>query len=174
MTSTLQRTPEERRDRHAENPGHQVGAGVFDPKQLLTSFPDALRKFDPRHQLRNPVMFVVWAGSLLVTVFAITDPSVFTIAVALWLWFTVLFANLAEAVAEGRGKAQAESLRKTKKDAVARRLTEDGSEHRVPGTDLRIGDLVVVEAGRSSPATATSSRASPRSTSRRSRASPRR
>ncbi|WP_434439236.1 potassium-transporting ATPase subunit KdpB [Lentzea sp. E54] len=147
MTSTLQRTPEEIRDRRAENPGHQVGAGVFDPKQLLTSFPDALRKFDPRYQLRNPVMFVVWAGSLLVTVFAITDPSVFTVAVALWLWFTVLFANLAEAVAEGRGKAQAESLRKTKEDAVARRLAEDGSEHRVPGTDLRISDLVVVEAG---------------------------
>ncbi len=79
-----------------------------------------MRKFHPRHQLRNPVMFVVWVGSLLVTVFAITDPSVFTIAVALWLWFTVLFANLAEAVAEGRGKAQADSLRRTKKDAVAR------------------------------------------------------
>ncbi|USX56603.1 potassium-transporting ATPase subunit KdpB [Lentzea sp. HUAS12] len=127
--------------------GHQVGAGVFDPKQLLKSLPDALRKFDPRHQLRNPVMFVVWAGSLLVTVFAFLDPSVFTIAVTVWLWFTVLFANLAEAVAEGRGKAQAESLRKTKKDAVARRLTEDGSEERVPGTELRLGDLVVVEAG---------------------------
>ncbi|NKE57100.1 potassium-transporting ATPase subunit KdpB [Lentzea sp. PSKA42] len=147
MTSTLQRTPEEIRDRHAENLGHKVGSGVFNPRQLLTSFPDALRKFDPRHQLRNPVMVVVWVGSLLVTVFAVTDPSVFTIAVTLWLWGTVLFANLAEAVAEGRGKAQADSLRKTKKDAVARRLTEDGSEERVPGTDLRIGDLVVVEAG---------------------------
>ncbi|GAB2859902.1 potassium-transporting ATPase subunit KdpB [Lentzea nigeriaca] len=147
MTSTLQRTPEEIRTRHAENLGHQVASGVFNPRQLLTSFPDALRKFDPRYQLRNPVMFVVWVGSLLVTVFAVTDPSVFTIAVAVWLWFTVLFANLAEAVAEGRGKAQADSLRKTKKDAVARRLTEDGVEERVPGTDLRIGDLVVVEAG---------------------------
>ncbi|SDK83055.1 K+-transporting ATPase ATPase B chain [Lentzea albidocapillata subsp. violacea] len=147
MTSTLQRTPEEIRDRHAENLGRQVGAGIFNPRQLLTSFPDALRKFDPRYQLRNPVMFVVWAGSLLVTVFAVSDPSVFTVAVAVWLWFTVLFANLAEAVAEGRGKAQADSLRRTKKDAVARRLTEDGSEERVPGTDLRIGDLVVVEAG---------------------------
>ncbi|SFR02787.1 K+-transporting ATPase ATPase B chain [Lentzea waywayandensis] len=150
MTTTTnrpQRTPDEVRSRHAENLGHQVGAGIFDPKQLLKSFPDALRKFDPRHQLRNPVMFVVWVGSLLVTVFAVMDPSVFTIAVTLWLWFTVLFANLAEAVAEGRGKAQADSLRKTKKDAVARRLTEDGSEERVPGTDLRIGDLVVVEAG---------------------------
>ncbi|MGI5499962.1 potassium-transporting ATPase subunit KdpB [Lentzea sp. CA-135723] len=143
MTGTLQRTPEETRDRHAENLGHQVGAGVFDPKQLLRSLPDALRKFDPRHQLRNPVMFVVWVGSLLVTFFAVAEPSVFTIAVTLWLWFTVLFANLAEAVAEGRGKAQAESLRKTKKDAVARLVNGDV----VAGTDLKIGDLVVVEAG---------------------------
>ncbi|WP_309112745.1 potassium-transporting ATPase subunit KdpB [Saccharothrix sp.] len=142
-TDRPQRTPEEVR----HDLGHQVAAGVFNPRQLVTSLPDALRKFHPRHQVRNPVMFVVWVGSILVTVFAIGDPSVFTIAVALWLWFTVLFANLAEAVAEGRGKAQAESLRRTKKDAVARRLTEDGSEERVPGTELRVGDLVVVEAG---------------------------
>jgi K+-transporting ATPase ATPase B chain len=146
-TELPRRTPEEVRDRHAENLGHQVGAGVFNPRQLVTSLPDALRKFDPRHQLRNPVMFVVWVGSVLVTVFAIGEPSVFSIAIALWLWFTVLFANLAEAVAEGRGKAQAESLRKTKKDAVARRLRADGTEERVPGTELTIGDLVVVEAG---------------------------
>ncbi|MCP3805596.1 potassium-transporting ATPase subunit KdpB [Allokutzneria sp. A3M-2-11 16] len=120
--------------------------GVFHPRQLVKSLPDALRKFHPRYQLRNPVMFVVWVGSLLVTVFAVAEPSGFTIAVAVWLWFTVLFANLAEAVAEGRGKAQAESLRRTKKDSVARRLVE-GGEERVSGTELRIGDLVVVEAG---------------------------
>ena len=145
MTTTTRpsRTPEEIRDRHAENLGHQVAAGVFNPRQLVTSFPDALRKFHPRHQARNPVMFVVWVGSILVTVFAIADPGVFTVAVAVWLWFTVLFANLAEAVAEGRGKAQAESLRRTKKDAVAR-LTDGRT---VPGTELTIGDLVVVEAG---------------------------
>ncbi|MEV6239214.1 potassium-transporting ATPase subunit KdpB [Lentzea sp. NPDC051838] len=110
---------------------------------LLDAVPEALRKLHPRHQLRNPVMFVVWVGSLLVTVFAVTDPSVFTIAVTVWLWFTVLFANLAEAVAEGRGKAQADSLRKTKKDAVARLVNGDV----VAGTELKIGDLVVVEAG---------------------------
>ncbi|WP_177154600.1 potassium-transporting ATPase subunit KdpB [Actinosynnema pretiosum] len=120
-----------------------VPSGVFSPRQLLTSLPDALRKLHPRHQLRNPVMFVVWAGSVLVTVFAITDPNPFTIAVALWLWFTALFANLAEAVAEGRGKAQAESLRRTKTDALAR-LTDGRT---VPGTELKVGDLVVVEAG---------------------------
>ena len=144
MTITQERPVEERKS--ADNAG-RVGAGVFNPRQLWTSMPDALRKFSPRHQLANPVMFVVWVGSVLVTVFAITDPSVFAILIAVWLWFTVLFANLAEAVAEGRGKAQAESLRRSKKDTVARRLTEDGSEESVPGADLRIGDLVVVEAG---------------------------
>lgn len=130
-----------------EEETRRIGVGVFSPRQLWTSVPDALRKLNPKHQLANPVMFVVWVGSLLTTVFAITDPSVFTILIAVWLWFTVLFANLAEAVAEGRGKAQAETLRKSKKETVARRLTEDGSEEAVPGVDLRIGDLVVVEAG---------------------------
>ncbi|MEU0465647.1 MULTISPECIES: potassium-transporting ATPase subunit KdpB [Amycolatopsis] len=132
-------------DRPVETPA-RVGAGVFNGRQLLTSLPDALRKLHPRHQVRNPVMFVVWAGSVLTTVFAVTDPSVFTILIAVWLWFTVVFANLAEAVAEGRGKAQAESLRRTKKETVARRITPDGEE-RVPGVELRVGDLVVVEAG---------------------------
>ncbi|RZS39313.1 K+-transporting ATPase ATPase B chain [Herbihabitans rhizosphaerae] len=146
MTITQERTVAEADRRHIENTG-RVAAGVFNPRQLLKSLPDALRKFDPRHQLRNPVMFVVWAGSVLTTVFAIGDPSVFTIGVAVWLWFTVLFANLAEAVAEGRGKAQAETLRRTKKETIARRLYGPSGEERVPGVDLRIGDLVVVEAG---------------------------
>ncbi|MGH3772411.1 MAG: potassium-transporting ATPase subunit B, partial [Pseudonocardiaceae bacterium] len=100
-----------------------VAAGAFHPRQLVSSLPDALRKLDPRHQLRNPVMFVVWIGSALVTVLAVVRPGVFAIAVAAWLWFTVLFANLAEAVAEGRGRAQAETLRRTRKETVARRLT---------------------------------------------------
>lgn len=125
----------------------RVGAGVFSPRQLWTSLPDAFRKLNPKHQLANPVMFVVWVGSALTTVFAVTDPSVFTILIAVWLWFTVLFANLAEAVAEGRGKAQAESLRRSKKETVARRLTANGDEEQVPGVELKIGDLVVVEAG---------------------------
>jgi len=145
-TETPPRAPLEAQHHHAEKTG-RISAGVFNPRQLVTSFPDALRKLSPRHQSRNPVMFVVWVGSVLSTVFAIGDPSAFAIGVALWLWFTVLFANLAEAVAEGRGKAQAETLRRAKKETVARRLTEDGSEEQVPGVDLRIGDLVVVEAG---------------------------
>ncbi|WP_433558559.1 potassium-transporting ATPase subunit KdpB [Pseudonocardia xinjiangensis] len=128
-----------------------VKAGAFSPRQLLASLPEALRKLDPRTQLRNPVMFVVWVGSVVVTVMAIIQPSVFAWWIAVWLWFTVLFANLAEAVAEGRGKAQAESLRRTKKETVARRLTSSGAEEQVPGTELRIGDLVVVEAGETIP-----------------------
>ncbi|WP_410606307.1 potassium-transporting ATPase subunit KdpB [Amycolatopsis sp. lyj-109] len=137
---------EERPQVTPAEPRSRVGAGVFSPRQLWTSLPEALRKLNPKHQLGNPVMFVVWAGSALTTVFAVTDPSVFTILIAVWLWFTVLFANLAEAVAEGRGKAQAESLRRSKKETVARQLTSDGEEQ-VPGVELKIGDLVVVEAG---------------------------
>ncbi|MEU6642366.1 potassium-transporting ATPase subunit KdpB [Saccharomonospora sp. NPDC046836] len=147
---TRSRAPEGPTPHHVENAG-RVGAGVFNPRQLLTSLPDALRKLSPRHQLKNPVMFVVWAGSVLVTVFAIADPSVFTILIAAWLWFTVLFANLAEAVAEGRGKAQADSLRRTRKETVARRLCDDGREEEVPGAQLRVGDRVVVEAGQTIP-----------------------
>jgi K+-transporting ATPase ATPase B chain len=134
-----------------EKPDAPVQAGAFRPAQLWASLPDALRKLDPRAQLANPVMFVVWVGSALVTLDAIVDPSVFGWLIAVWLWFTVLFANLAEAVAEGRGKAQAESLRRTKRDTIARRLTRTGTEEQVGGTDLRIGDRVVVEAGETIP-----------------------
>ncbi|WP_436777130.1 potassium-transporting ATPase subunit KdpB [Yinghuangia sp. YIM S09857] len=124
----------------------RVSAGLFDPAQLLRSLPDALRKFDPRVMVRTPVMFVVEIGSVLTTVMAVKDPSTFAWVTAVWLWLTVLFANLAEAVAEGRGKAQADTLRRAKTDAVARRLAGD-REERVPGTVLRVGDLVVCEAG---------------------------
>jgi K+-transporting ATPase ATPase B chain len=124
-----------------------VGAGLFDPRQLARSFPEALRKLDPRHQFHNPVMFVVWVGSVLTTVLAAEHPAVFTIAIAAWLWATVLCANLAEAVAEGRGRAQAETLRRTRTETTARRLRDDGTEEVVAGTALTVGDRVVVEAG---------------------------
>jgi len=124
-----------------------VRAGAFTPVQLWASMPDALRKLHPKAQLRNPVMFVVWVGSVLVTLDAIAQPSLFGWLLAVWLWFTVLFANLAEAVAEGRGKAQAETLRKTKKDTVARMV--DGSTK--GGTELKVGDRVVVVAGETIP-----------------------
>ncbi|MFD6887457.1 potassium-transporting ATPase subunit KdpB [Streptomyces sp. NPDC059957] len=125
----------------------RVGGGLFDPKQLLKSFPDAVRKLDPRVMIKSPVMFVVLIGSVVTTVLAIKDPTDwFGWAITAWLWLTTIFANLAEAVAEGRGKAQADTLRKAKTDTVARRL--NGSvEEQVPGTELRIGDLVVCEAG---------------------------
>ncbi len=124
-----------------------VSRGSFDPRQLITSVPQALRKLNPRDQARNPVMFVVYIGSIVTTVLAIWRPSWFAWLIAAWLWFTVLFANLAEAVAEGRGRAQADSLRKVKRDSMARRLDESGSISQVSGTALRVGDLIVVEAG---------------------------
>ncbi|MEV6129447.1 potassium-transporting ATPase subunit KdpB [Streptomyces violaceusniger] len=127
----------------------RVGAGLFDPGQLLKSLPDAFRKLDPRVMVKSPVMFVVLVGSVLTTVFSVKDPGDwFGWAISAWLWLTVIFANLAEAVAEGRGKAQADTLRKAKTDTVARRLAADGTaEERIPGTELKIGDLVVCEAG---------------------------
>ncbi|QMT01020.1 potassium-transporting ATPase subunit KdpB [Gordonia jinghuaiqii] len=124
-----------------------VARGAFDIRSLLTSLPQAVRKLTPRDQARNPVMFVVYLGAIVTTVLAVVRPSWFGATVAAWLWFTVVFANLAEAVAEGRGRAQADSLRKVKRDTVARRLNEDGSADEVPGSELRIGDLIVVEAG---------------------------
>ncbi|UCZ92477.1 potassium-transporting ATPase subunit KdpB [Gordonia sp. WA4-43] len=130
-----------------------VSRGAFDVRSLVTSMPLALRKLSPRDQARNPVMFVVFLGAVVTTALAVLRPSWFSWTVAAWLWFTVLFANLAEAVAEGRGRAQADSLRKVKRDTVARRLIVDddvtgvGATEEVAGSDLRIGDLVVVEAG---------------------------
>ncbi|WP_134012526.1 potassium-transporting ATPase subunit KdpB [Kribbella sp. VKM Ac-2566] len=114
---------------------------------LLTSLPDALRKLDPRVMWKNPVMFVVEVGAAGSTILAFTDSSVFVWWIVVWLWLTVIFANLAEAVAEGRGKAQAETLRRAKTETTARRLTASGDEEEVPATQLRLGDLVVVEAG---------------------------
>jgi potassium-transporting ATPase ATP-binding subunit len=132
---------------------HRIGGGLLDPKMILRSTPDAFRKLDPRVQARNPVMFVVEAGAALTTYTAITKSSVFNWTIVVFLWLTVIFANLAEAVAEGRGKAQADTLRRTKQETVARRLIgwqpgqPDSREEEVPGTQLTLGDFVVVEAG---------------------------
>ncbi|NAZ75167.1 potassium-transporting ATPase subunit KdpB [Kineococcus sp. T13] len=130
---------------------HRVAGGAFSPRQLVSSLPDAFRKLDPRHLVRTPVVFVVALGAVLSTVLAVADPSVFAWVVVAWLWTTVLFANLAEAVAEGRGRAQAASLRTVSTDTVARRLEAAGGEVRVPASTLRVGDLVVVEAGETVP-----------------------
>jgi K+-transporting ATPase ATPase B chain len=131
----------------------RVGVGLLDPAQLVRSLPDALRKLNPATLWRNPVMFIVEIGSVFTTVLAVAQPSVFAWSITVWLWLTVLFANLAEAVAEGRGKAQADSLRRAKQDTVARRLTgwtpgsTTAAELGVPAAQLTVDDVVVVEAG---------------------------
>ncbi|MFV8049872.1 potassium-transporting ATPase subunit KdpB [Mycobacterium sp. 48b] len=129
------------------NSSKRIKGGLLDPKMLWKSTPDALRKLDPRTLWRNPVMFIVEIGAVWSTVLAVLNPSWFSGLIVLWLWLTVIFANLAEAVAEGRGKAQAESLRKTKTSTMARRLTDSGAEEEVAAPLLQQGDVVVVEAG---------------------------
>jgi K+-transporting ATPase ATPase B chain len=128
---------------------------LFEPAIVRGAVVSALRKLDPRVQVRNPVMFVVLVGSVLVTLRFLVNlfngggPGgvSFTGQVALWLWFTVLFASFAEAMAEGRGKAQADELRKTRRDTTARRLRDDGTTEVVPASQLRAGDQVTVDAG---------------------------
>jgi K+-transporting ATPase ATPase B chain len=124
---------------------------TIDPRMLVTSTPDALRKLNPATLYKNPVMFIVEIGAVFTTVIAITSPSVFAGLIVVWLWLTVLFANLAEAVAEGRGKAQADALRRARTDTIARRLVDPdnwtGAEDQVPAPTLRLGDRVVCEAG---------------------------
>ncbi|MEW6643110.1 MAG: potassium-transporting ATPase subunit KdpB [Pseudomonadota bacterium] len=129
---------------------------IFDPKIMVPAIGSAFTKLDPRVMVKNPVMFVVEVVAALTTVIFIrslvtggTDLG-FTFQIILWLWFTVLFANFAEAVAEGRGKAQAESLRKTRTESKAKLLTGSGNDRSyrmVSGTSLKVGDIVLVEAG---------------------------
>jgi K+-transporting ATPase ATPase B chain len=125
---------------------------LFDPPIVKRAIVDAFRKLDPRLVAKNPVMFVVEVGSVVLTALLTRDlftggrNLLFNFQITLWLWFTVLFANFAEAMAEGRGKAQADALRKTRTDTIARKLVRD-KEVRVPGTQLRKGDTVVCEAG---------------------------
>jgi K+-transporting ATPase ATPase B chain len=130
---------------------------LLDPAIVRRAVVDSFRKLDPRHQVRNPVMFVVEVGSVLTTGLFIQAlvgkgeaPAGFILAVSLWLWFTVLFANFAEAMAEGRGKAQADSLRKARKDIPAKQISQpkrDAATSPVAASQLRKGDLVIVEAG---------------------------
>jgi potassium-transporting ATPase ATP-binding subunit len=134
----------------------RIQGGLLDPKMLLRSLPDALAKLNPRTLWRNPVMFIVEIGAAWSTVLAFIDPSWFAGLIVIWLWLTVIFANLAEAVAEGRGKAQAESLRRTKTATMARRLVgwtpgAPAREEEVAAPLLQQGDIVVVEAGQTIP-----------------------
>ncbi len=131
--------------------------GLFDRQIMGAAAVGAVRKLDPRALAKNPVIFVTEVVSLLVTLLFIRDlltqngVATFSGQIAAWLWFTVLFANFAEAVAEGRGKAQADALRRTRSDTLARRYTDpenlDGLVEGVNALDLRLGDVVLVEAG---------------------------
>ena len=149
---------------------------LFEPSIMKQAIFDACRKLDPRHQIKNPVMFVVWVGSILTTLLFLQAvvgsgeaPAGFILSIALWLWFTVLFANFAEAMAEGRGKAQADSLRRARQELTAKKLgaVEPGSEHHavwnrklnqletfsvVTANELKKGDMVLVEANEYIPA----------------------
>jgi len=122
---------------------------MLDPSVVSKAIGGAFQKLDPRTLWRNPVMFVVEFGSIITTVFAVMSAFQhtgfwFNLQISLWLWFTVLFANFAEALAEGRGKAQADSLKKTRNEAVANRLRSDGTTETVAAIDLVKGDIVVV------------------------------
>ncbi len=127
---------------------------LFDPRIVRGALVEAVKKLHPRVQARNPVMFVVLVGSVVTTVLFIVDAggntaaeNVFAALVTLFLWFTVLFANFAEAMAEGRGKAQADTLRKTRAETMALRRRPDGTVEKVPATQLTVGDECVVAAG---------------------------
>ena len=132
---------------------------LFDPPIVRRALGDAFTKLDPRAEAKNPVMFVVWVGSVVTTIIFLASfipaanvpmggwERAFTGQIALWLWFTVLFANFAEAIAEGRGKAQADELRKTRTTTKAKRLNKTGQVDLVAAPDLRKGDVVVCEVG---------------------------
>jgi len=120
---------------------------MLDPAVVGPAALESVRKLDPRRMARNPVMFVVEIGSALVTVLFVRDPGVFAGLIAIWLWFTVLFANVAEAMAEGRGKAQAAALRRTRSETIAHRRLADGSVEDVASSTLGAGDEVIVSAG---------------------------
>jgi K+-transporting ATPase ATPase B chain len=141
MTVVVERPPAAARKPAA------VRSGLLDPAQLWGSLPGAARKLDPRTLWHNPVMLIVEAGAVFTTVLSIAGPSVLSWSITVWLWLTVIFANLAEAVAEGRGKAQAAALRQSKKDTVA--TLRDG--RRVPAPELKQGDVVIVVAGQTIP-----------------------
>src|SRR5690242_17813128 len=132
---------------------------LFDPAIVRQAALESLKKLDPRLVAKNPVMFVVEVGSVLTTLLWLRDrvvhpagaaPGWFTLSVSLWLWFTVVFANFAEAVAEGRGKAQADTLRRMRREIKARKLV-GGREVNVDASALRKGDVVVIEAGQMIP-----------------------
>ena len=153
------KTPNKAPEKTPEPGGHSRSAArsMFDPAIVIPAIADSFRKLGPRTQLRNPVMFCVYIGSILTTVLWVAAlsgqaeaPAGFILAVSLWLWFTVLFANFAEALAEGRSKAQAASLRSAKRDVMAKKLESANPKSSLritTATELRKGDIVLIETG---------------------------
>jgi K+-transporting ATPase ATPase B chain len=133
--------------------GNKSKRSLWDTRIVRRALWDSVLKLNPRVMMKNPVMFVVEVGSVVTTVLVITEqlhhrPGFgFNLQITLWLWFTVFFANFAEAMAEGRGKAQAETLRRAKAETMANRLLPGGDKETIPGSKLCVGDLVLVEAG---------------------------
>src|SRR4029077_8415545 len=129
------------------------GKAIWDLKIVKGAIWESLLKLHPRKMMGNPVMFVVEVGSVLTTVLLVRDvlrhegQFGFNLQITLWLWFTVLFANFAEAMAEGRGKAQADALRKARSETVANRVSPDGTIEKIASSKLRSGDVVSVSAG---------------------------
>ena len=171
MSAPVTQTRTEPSPEHATRPAAPARGRAFSADQVIAALPGALRKLNPAAQWRNPVMFLVWVGAALTTAIAIAEPFLggaqasggtpvpagFTWGIAVWLWLTVFFANVAEAVAEGRGKAQAQALRQTRTTTTARRVASyderadaparGGATEEVASADLRLGDVVIVEAG---------------------------
>src|SRR6202035_5604632 len=126
---------------------------IWDMKIVRRAALDSLVKLDPRNMMKNPVMFVVEVGSVATTILLIRDvlrhqgAFGFNLQITLWLWFTVLFANFAEAMAEGRGKAQAETLRRARSETIAKRISPQGTLEEIPSAQLRSGDMCSISAG---------------------------
>ncbi len=126
---------------------HTKAPAKLNAATIRAALPLAFKKLDPRQMVHSPVMFVVLVGAAVCTMICVFKPAVFGIVVTVWLWLTVLFGTLSEAIAEGRGKAQADSLRASRKGVLARLLLDDGTTREVPGTELKLNDVVICEAG---------------------------
>ncbi len=144
---TMTTTQPEQPSPGAEAHGVAQARGLFDGPILRQALIDSFKKLNPTQQIRNPVMFVVLVGTVITFIEAIAHPSTFTWSITIWLFLTVIFANFAEGMAEGRGKAQADTLRRMRSETEARRLNPDGTEELVAAASLSRGDLVVCEAG---------------------------
>ena len=136
MTMTDTTTQPEPEPGTTEAHGVAQARGLFDGEILRQALVDSFKKLNPAEQVRNPVMFVVLVGTVITFIEAIAHPSTFTWSITIWLFLTVIFANFAEAMAEGRGKAQADTLRRMRSETEARKLNEDGTETRVPAAEL--------------------------------------